>query len=445
MDDNDKHGARAEIGLQLSEATTVIIQHTESDIHQDRALSTVSANSGLYADMPTYCTDNYYKIRENIKHEPLETTHEDNACGHQIESVHGHITTDLQTVTYGNLHQEIKEKPVIRSIENSSQETTSTQGDSEFIEDVKKETKSDRDGYGENTDLTRYWVTCPGGILKEVKAEHKPNVSAILPHEDCGENDDEKERVQDGKKHANVQEIQTILTPRSTRGCRGVKPFIVDMCGKSVVDSSHLNLIERTDTDVKPFTCGKSFAHSYTLKLHEIIHTGVNSFTCDICRKSFRDSCNLKEHKRTHTGVNSFTCSTCRKSFTRSRYLKEHERIHTGVKQFTCDICGTSFVYPCHLKAHKRMHTGVKPFTCDICGKSFIDSGHLKKHERIHTGVKPFTCDTCGKSFVTSGRLKIHERIHTGVKPFICDMCGKSFISSSHLKSHERTHGCETV
>ena len=53
MDDNDKHCVRAGIGLQLSEATTVIIQPTESDINQDRALSMVSANAGLSADMLT--------------------------------------------------------------------------------------------------------------------------------------------------------------------------------------------------------------------------------------------------------------------------------------------------------------------------------------------------------------------------------------------------------
>ena len=53
MDDNDKHGVRSEIGLQLSEATTVIIQPTDSDINQDR----VSANSGISADIPTYSTE----------------------------------------------------------------------------------------------------------------------------------------------------------------------------------------------------------------------------------------------------------------------------------------------------------------------------------------------------------------------------------------------------
>ena len=438
MDDNDKHGARAEIGLQHSEAITVIIQPTESNLNQCRVPSIVAANYGLSVDMPTYCTDNY-KIRENIKHEPLEATHEDNACRHQLESVYGHLTTGLQTVAYGHLHQEITEKPVIRSIENSSQETTSTQGDSEFIE-IKQEIKSVRDGYGGNTDLTRYWVTCPGGILKEVKAEHKPKVSAILPDEDCGENNDEKERVQSEKTHTNVQEIRCSLKPPSTRGCRGVKPFIVDMGGKSDVDSSHLNLIDRTDTSVKPFTCVKSFARINSIKVHKRRHTGVKSFTCDICGKSFVYSSQLKAHKRTHTGVKPFTCDICGKSFIDSAHLKRHERIHTGVKLFICDLCGKSFISSSHLRSHERTHTGVKPFNCSTCGMSYSRTGYLKIHERIHTGVKPFTCIICGKSFVASSNLIVHKRTHTGVKPFTCIICGKSFIDSSNLKVHKITH-----
>ena len=134
MDDNDKHGVRGEIGLQSPEATNVIIQHTESDINQNSVPSMVSAHSGISADIPTYCTDNY-KIRQNIthEHESLDTTHRV-ACRHQIESVDGHLTTGLQTAAFGHLHQEISEKTAILSFENSSQETTSTQDCSDFIE-----------------------------------------------------------------------------------------------------------------------------------------------------------------------------------------------------------------------------------------------------------------------------------------------------------------------
>ena len=80
---------------------------------------------------------------------------------------------------------------MIMSFENISIATTSTQDCIDFI-DVKTEMKSDLDGDGGNTLLTRRWVTCPGDILKEVKAELTPNVSEILPLEHCTENVDEK-------------------------------------------------------------------------------------------------------------------------------------------------------------------------------------------------------------------------------------------------------------
>ena len=472
MDDNDKHGILAGISLQPSEATSV-----------------VSASSGRCADITPYCTNNY-KIRENItlEHEPLETMHEVNACSHQIEGVDSHLTTGMQTATYGHLHQKITQKPVILSFENSIQKTTSTQDCSDFIE-VKQEINLDCGGYGENTDLTRYWVTCPGGILKEVKAEHKPNVSAILPDEDCGENDDRNESVQNEKQHTKIQEIRTNWKISSTSPCglpfmrvrrpdsilnnheqkthKETKHLSGDPCGPSLTCSSsidiHTNDIFSTRTQcprspkrsdrldipgkvhsgMKQFTCndcGKSFRSTSHLKVHERTHTGVKPFTCATCGNSFARNSNLKVHERIHTGVKPYTCSTCGRSFAHITTLKVHERSHTGVKPFTCDVCGKSFVSSSELKMHERIHTGVKPFRCDVCGKSFISSSHLNMHGRTHTGVKPFTCATCGKSFTSTSSLKVHERTHTGAKPCACDTCGKSFTSTSSLKVHKRTH-----
>ena len=271
---------------------------------------------------------------------------------------------------------------------------------------VKQEIKSDRDGCGGNTDLTRYWVTCPGGILKEVTAEHKPDVSAILPDEYCGENDDQKERVQNGKKHSTSQEIQMSLKPSSNYPhCCEVKPFNVDM---TIVDSSHLRMIERRYSKVKHFicdTCRRLFVTSSKLKLHESIHTGVKRFTCERCGKSFVSPSQRLMHERTHTGVKPFNCVTCGKTFARTNNLKVHERTHTGLKPFNCVTCGKTFARTNNLKVHKRTHTGVKPFTCDICGKSFVDASNLKVHKRTHTGVKPFTC---GKSFTRRSYLELH-------------------------------------
>ena len=367
MDDTDKHYIHAEICLQLSDATQELTRPTESYLNQDRIASTSCEPS---ADIPKYCTDGYI-IRQNIKYEhgPPESTQKYN--------------------------------------ENTIQGTTSTQ-DSIDVIDIKTEMKSDLDGYGGNTNFTRHWVTCPGGVLKEMKAELTTNVSEILPLEHCSEDVD-------------------------------AKPFI-----QTHYDQVH----EETHTSVKPFTCaicGKSFTSSTDLKMHEKTHAGVTFFTCDVCGKSVTDSSSLRRHERIHTGVKPFTCVTCGKSFTRSSTLKVHERTHTGVRPFTCDVCGKSFTCPSNLKQHERTHTGVKPFTCVVCGKSFIQSQQLKQHERTHTGLKPFTCEVCGKSFVSSSNLKMHEMAHTGVKPFTCDVCGKSFTCSRSLKTHGTTRRCEII
>ena len=111
----------------------------------------------------------------------------DNACSPQIDNVHCHAITGLQT--RGNLQHQITKQNVILSLGNSSEEITSTQFATDFTE-IKQEMKSDRDGCGGNTNLTRHWVTCPGGVLKEVKAEHTSDVSDILPVEDCGDRRD---------------------------------------------------------------------------------------------------------------------------------------------------------------------------------------------------------------------------------------------------------------
>ena len=197
----------------------------------------------------------------------------------------------------------------------SSPATTSTQ---DFI-DVKTEMKSDLDRYGGNTNLTRRWITCPGGILKEVKAELTSNVSEILPIEHCIENVDEKPFMYTH----NVKVYE--------RTCTSMKPFKCDICEKSFTDSSSLKRHVRTHTGVKPFTCdvcGKSFTASSNLKTHETTHTGVKPFTCDVCGKSCTGSRTPKRHEITHTSLKPFTYVTCGKSFARKSNLNKHEVTH---------------------------------------------------------------------------------------------------------------------
>ena len=189
-----------------------------------------------------------------------------------------------------------------------SQETTSTQGDSKFIE-VIQEIKSDRDRYGENTDLTRYWVTCPGGILKEVKAEHNPNVSMTLPNEDFSENDDHKELVQSGKKHTNIQEIRTNWKVSSTSS-PGL-PLMRLRRPDSVLNNREQKTHTQTkllldDPRVPSFTCFSSLG----------IHANDIFYTRTECPKSSTRYDNLEVHGRLNSSMKQCTCYTCGKSFT---------------------------------------------------------------------------------------------------------------------------------
>ena len=266
MGDNDKHDVHVEICSQLPDAIQEISQPTEADTNHDRVLSTVSKCSELSEDISTYCFDDY-KIRQYIKYEreSPETTQEDNTYCHQIHDFHEHVITGLPTVTYVNMRQEISKQNGILSFGNSNEEATS---DATDFTEVKQETRSDSDGYGGNTNFTRHWIACPGGVLKEVRAEHPPTVSEILPDENCGD---------------------SYLSDR-----------------KSLPSSSCIKTHEPKHIGAKTFTCvtcGKSFARTSNLKVHERTHTGVKPFTCDMCGKSFTDSSNLKRHENTHTQV----------------------------------------------------------------------------------------------------------------------------------------------
>ena len=383
MEPTDKYEVHAEALLQVSQHDS---HPAESDVNQDTVLSTVSATFPVLAINPTHRTNDYNILHIKREHKLPSYMHEDIGSSQKDHSCGGCVVTGLQSVKCEKQLQELNEQHAIIPLMDTDQSSTWT-CDVNDIDEVKPNKITHPDEYIGNSDETRHWVVCPGGVLKEVKAEHTVGVSELLSVHD-GNHDVDKKQYYNGTNHAKM-ECESQLNVR-VETHMGVKPFTSTMSEKSVIHPSGLETHQRTQTLVK-------------------------SYICDTCGKVFGSSSNLQVHERIHTGLKPYTCDTCGKSFTQSNTLKHHERTHIGMRPHTCDTCGKSFTQSSALTYHERTHTGVKPYTCDTCGKSFTQSSSLRVHERIHTGVKPFACDTCGKSFARLGGLKRHKITHTQV------------------------------
>ena len=321
MDPKSKYEDHEEVVLQVSQHDS---QPAESDVKQDTVLPTVSAIFPVSAINPTYCTNDY-----NIEHKLPGDVLEDICSSQKETSVGGCIITGLRSVKCEKQLQELNEQQAILPFMDADKSSKWT-CDVNEIDEVKPNKITHPDEYNVNSDETRHWIVCPGGVLKEVKVEHTVGVSDILSVE-IGNLNDDKKHYYNGTNHAKME------------------------C------DSTLNVREKTDAGVK---------HG------------------DTCEKSFIHPSALDRHQRTHTLAKSDICDTCGKEFASSRTLKVHERIHTGIKPYSCDACGKSFRHFSSLKYHERRHTGVKPYNCDTCGKSFTTSSYLLVHDKNRHGTE---------------------------------------------------------
>ena len=415
MDNEYRHDIGEDVDLHVPEAT------------QEES-STRSTDSGLSADVPTYCYDECNIIISSVKteEEQPESMQEDSASRLQ-SSLDACIVSALEeSVKCEEESQEFGVQEL--QFKDTDEGETSTHVGGEIV-NVKQDVKGASYKYDRNSKETKHWIVCENGVVEEVRTDC--NNGREKGAGDCSENDDRRQQsccATTTTKHTNVRRRKNSLTVRDYKTHTGLRRFICSTCGKKFPQANRLRVHKRRHAGVKPFsctTCEKTFVTSWDLKVHERTHTGVKPYKCTTCGKTFATSSSRKEHERRHTGAKPFMCKTCGKTFLRSSDFKTHERTHTGVKPYTCTTCGKKFAHANHLGVHSRRHAGVKPFSCATCEKTFVRSYDLKVHERIHTGVKLCTCATCGKTFASSSSRNKHERRGACVKPFMCITCGK--------------------
>ena len=187
MDDEDKHDVHSETHLQVSDAACKYSESTDSDVEQTKMYSAISSDCEMSADFSTHRVADY-NVLPGIAcvHERPEDVQTNDVYSRQVDDIHGHTAKCLISVKCEEHRQDLSEHSHVLPASSCStyQETNRTNDANETIQ-VKQEKMEYPDGYDRIHESTRHWVVCPGGVLKELKAEHTSDVSELLPVEDC--------------------------------------------------------------------------------------------------------------------------------------------------------------------------------------------------------------------------------------------------------------------
>ena len=174
----------------------------------------------MAANNPTYCSYECI-LSETIKCELKlpENVQEDGAGNQQEHGVDGRIVLGLQSVKCEEQLHELHEQQAFHSSIETDQASTWICD----VTEVKAENKASHEDHGRNSGEVKHWVVCPGGVLKQVKAEHTPGVSEISPVEDLDPKSHSSGTNHSKMERGSQQEVHE-------RTDTGVKPFTRDTC-----------------------------------------------------------------------------------------------------------------------------------------------------------------------------------------------------------------------